>query len=102
MKQYNQQQGMASTGTQVICYADGGCYGNGTEQAKMYGSYQIGGDPIIGTTTREAVELLMNDPETEGIVMIGEIGGNLEAIAARWIKENANKQTSSEPAQGVG
>lgn len=51
----------------------------------------IGGDPIIGTTTREAVELLMNDPETEGIIMIGEIGGNLEAIAARWIKENAKK-----------
>jgi succinyl-CoA synthetase alpha subunit len=51
----------------------------------------IGGDPIIGTTTKEAVELLMNDPETEGIVMIGEIGGNLEAIAARWIKENATK-----------
>jgi succinyl-CoA synthetase alpha subunit len=51
----------------------------------------IGGDPIIGTTTREAVELLMNDPETEGIVMIGEIGGNLEAIAARWIKENNRK-----------
>ena len=51
----------------------------------------IGGDPIIGTTTREAVELLMNDPETEGIVMIGEIGGNLEAIAARWIKENRTK-----------
>ncbi len=51
----------------------------------------IGGDPIIGTTTREAVELLMNDPETEGIVMIGEIGGSLEAIAARWIKENGTK-----------
>jgi succinyl-CoA synthetase alpha subunit len=51
----------------------------------------IGGDPIIGTTTREAVELLMNDPETEGIIMIGEIGGNLEAIAARWIKDNAKK-----------
>ena len=51
----------------------------------------IGGDPIIGTTTKEAVELLMNDPETEGIVMIGEIGGNLEAIAARWIKENPRK-----------
>ena len=51
----------------------------------------IGGDPIIGTTTKEAVELLMNDPETEGIVMIGEIGGNLEAIAARWIKENGTK-----------
>ena len=51
----------------------------------------IGGDPIIGTTTREAVELLMNDPETEGIVMIGEIGGNLEAIAAKWIKENGKK-----------
>jgi succinyl-CoA synthetase alpha subunit len=51
----------------------------------------IGGDPIIGTTTKEAVELLMNDRETEGIVMIGEIGGNLEAIAARWIKENGTK-----------
>ncbi len=51
----------------------------------------IGGDPIIGTTTKEAIELLMNDPETEGIVMIGEIGGNLEAIAARWIKENGTK-----------
>ncbi|MGM0479567.1 MAG: succinate--CoA ligase subunit alpha [Bacteroidota bacterium] len=51
----------------------------------------IGGDPIIGTTTQEAVEMLMADPETEGIVMIGEIGGNLEANAARWIKENGNK-----------
>jgi len=51
----------------------------------------IGGDPIIGTTTQEAVELLMNDPATEGIVMIGEIGGNLEAKAARWIKDNARK-----------
>ncbi|GAA4401290.1 succinate--CoA ligase subunit alpha [Nibrella viscosa] len=50
----------------------------------------IGGDPIIGTTTREAVELLMNDSETEGIVMIGEIGGGMEAEAARWIKENGN------------
>lgn len=52
----------------------------------------IGGDPIIGTTTKEAVELLMNDPETEAIVMIGEIGGELEADAARWIKENGNKK----------
>jgi succinyl-CoA synthetase alpha subunit len=51
----------------------------------------IGGDPIIGTTTREAVELLMNDPETDGIVMIGEIGGNMEAEAAKWIKENGSK-----------
>jgi len=51
----------------------------------------IGGDPIIGTTTKEAVELLMNDPETDGIVMIGEIGGNLEALAAKWIKENGTK-----------
>ncbi|MFI5193594.1 MAG: succinate--CoA ligase subunit alpha [Chitinophagales bacterium] len=51
----------------------------------------IGGDPIIGTTTREAVELLMNDPETEGIVMIGEIGGNMEAEAARWVKANNRK-----------
>ena len=51
----------------------------------------IGGDPIIGTTTREAVELLMNDPDTEGIVMIGEIGGSMEVEAARWIKENGTK-----------
>lgn len=51
----------------------------------------IGGDPIIGTTTKEAVELLMNDPETEGIIMIGEIGGGMEAEAARWIKDNATK-----------
>jgi len=51
----------------------------------------IGGDPIIGTTTKEAVELFMNDPETEGIVMIGEIGGGMEAEAARWIKENNRK-----------
>jgi succinyl-CoA synthetase alpha subunit len=52
----------------------------------------IGGDPIIGTTTKEAVELFMNDPETKGIVMIGEIGGSLEAEAARWIKESGNKK----------
>lgn len=51
----------------------------------------IGGDPIIGTTTKEAVELLMNDPETEGIIMIGEIGGNMEADAANWIKEHGTK-----------
>lgn len=51
----------------------------------------IGGDPIIGTTTKEAVEMFMNDRETEGIVMIGEIGGNMEAEAARWIKENNKK-----------
>ena len=51
----------------------------------------IGGDPIIGTTTKEAVELLMADPETDGIVMIGEIGGNLEAKAARWVKEHGTK-----------
>jgi len=51
----------------------------------------IGGDPIIGTTTKEAIELLMNDKDTEGIVMIGEIGGSLEAVAARWIKENGTK-----------
>ena len=51
----------------------------------------IGGDPIIGTTTKEAVQLLMADDETEGIVMIGEIGGNLEAEAAAWIKENGTK-----------
>lgn len=52
----------------------------------------IGGDPIIGTPTKDAVELLMNDPETKGIVMIGEIGGNYEPVAARWIKENGNKK----------
>ncbi|MEJ7737298.1 MAG: succinate--CoA ligase subunit alpha [Chitinophagaceae bacterium] len=51
----------------------------------------IGGDPIIGTPTKEAVELLMNDPETEGIVMIGEIGGSMEADAANWIRENGSK-----------
>jgi succinyl-CoA synthetase alpha subunit len=51
----------------------------------------IGGDPIIGTTTKEAVELFMNDKETDGIVMIGEIGGSMEAEAARWIKENSRK-----------
>ena len=51
----------------------------------------IGGDPIIGTTTKEAVELLMNDPETDGIIMIGEIGGNMEAEAAEWIKANGTK-----------
>jgi succinyl-CoA synthetase alpha subunit len=52
----------------------------------------IGGDPIIGTPTKDAVELLMNDPETKAIVMIGEIGGNYEAEAARWIKANGNKK----------
>ena len=51
----------------------------------------IGGDPIIGTTTKDAVELLMNDPETDGIIMIGEIGGSMEADAAYWIKENGTK-----------
>ncbi|SMO71389.1 succinate--CoA ligase subunit alpha [Solitalea koreensis] len=51
----------------------------------------IGGDPIIGTTTKEAVELLMNDPETDGIIMIGEIGGGMEAEAARWVKEHGTK-----------
>lgn len=52
----------------------------------------IGGDPIIGTTTRDAVEMFMNDPETDGIVMIGEIGGGMEAEAARWIQANGNKK----------
>ena len=51
----------------------------------------IGGDPIIGTPTRDAVELLMNDPETDGIIMIGEIGGSMEAEAAEWIKANKTK-----------
>ena len=52
----------------------------------------IGGDPIIGTTTKDAVELFMNDPETECVVMIGEIGGQLEADAAKWIKATGNKK----------
>jgi len=52
----------------------------------------IGGDPIIGTTTKDAVELFMNDPETKAIVMIGEIGGQLEAEAAKWIKAGGNKK----------
>jgi len=51
----------------------------------------IGGDPIIGTPTKEAVELLMNDPGTDAIIMIGEIGGSMEAEAARWIKDNGTK-----------
>ena len=51
----------------------------------------IGGDPIIGTTTKDAVKLFMNDPDTEGIVMIGEIGGQLEADAAKWIKKHGTK-----------
>jgi succinyl-CoA synthetase alpha subunit len=57
-----------------------------------YEAIGIGGDPIIGTPTKDAVELLMNDPETDAIVMIGEIGGNYEPVAARWIKENGNKK----------
>ena len=52
----------------------------------------IGGDPIIGTPTKDAVELFMNDPETEAIVMIGEIGGGMEAEAARWIQSSGNKK----------
>lgn len=52
----------------------------------------IGGDPIIGTPTKDAVEMLLNDPETDGVVMIGEIGGNYEAVAARWIKESGIKK----------
>src|SRR5210317_1769646 len=52
----------------------------------------IGGDPIIGTTTKEAVEMLMNDEETSCIVMIGEIGGQLEAEAAKWVKVNGNRK----------
>ena len=52
----------------------------------------IGGDPIIGTTTKDAVKLFMNDPETEAIVMIGEIGGQLEAEAAKYVKETGNKK----------
>lgn len=52
----------------------------------------IGGDPIIGTSTKEAIQMFMEDPETEAIVMIGEIGGQYEADAARWIQENGNKK----------
>ena len=52
----------------------------------------IGGDPIIGTTTKDAIELFMNDEETDCIVMIGEIGGQLEADAARWIRQKGNKK----------
>ncbi|MDB9778795.1 succinate--CoA ligase subunit alpha [Flavobacteriaceae bacterium] len=52
----------------------------------------IGGDPIIGTTTKDAVELFINDPETEAIVMIGEIGGQLEAEAAQYVKATGNKK----------
>lgn len=52
----------------------------------------IGGDPIIGTTTKEALELFINDPETEAVVMIGEIGGQLEAEAARWYKSTGSKK----------
>ncbi|KAI9549760.1 hypothetical protein GHT06_004018 [Daphnia sinensis] len=52
----------------------------------------IGGDPIIGTSTKQAVEMLMNDPETDAIIMIGEIGGNYEAEAARWVRETGNKK----------
>ena len=55
----------------------------------------IGGDPIIGTSTKEAVQLFMDDPETEGIVMIGEIGGSMEADAAEWIKEHGTKPVVS-------
>lgn len=51
----------------------------------------IGGDPVIGTTIKEAIQLFMEDPETEGIIMIGEIGGNMEAEAALWVKENGTK-----------
>lgn len=51
----------------------------------------IGGDPIVGTTTKEAVELLMNDPETDGIIMIGEIGGGMEAEAARYVRDHGTK-----------
>ncbi len=55
----------------------------------------IGGDPIIGTTTKDAVQLFMDDPETEGIVMIGEIGGSMEAEAGYWIKEHGTKPVVS-------
>ncbi|MCU0449188.1 MAG: succinate--CoA ligase subunit alpha [Bernardetiaceae bacterium] len=60
----------------------------------------IGGDPIIGTTTKEAVELLMNDPDTDGIVMIGEIGGGMEAEAARWIEAERAAGRANKPVVG--
>jgi succinyl-CoA synthetase alpha subunit len=60
----------------------------GMEQSTCIG---IGGDPIVGTTTKEAVELLMSDPETDGIIMIGEIGGGMEAEAAQYVKEHGTK-----------
>ncbi|MFZ4704820.1 MAG: succinate--CoA ligase subunit alpha [Bacteroidales bacterium] len=65
---------------------------NGLGQTTAIG---IGGDPIIGTTTRDAVELFMNDPATKGIVMIGEIGGSMEADAANWIQEHGTKPVVS-------
>ena len=52
----------------------------------------IGGDPIIGTTTKQAVDMLMNDPETDGIILIGEIGGTYEADAARWVRADGNRK----------
>lgn len=52
----------------------------------------IGGDPIIGTTTKDAIELFMNDDDTDCIVMIGEIGGQLETDAAKWVAKNGNKK----------
>lgn len=52
----------------------------------------IGGDPIVGTSTLDAIKLFMNDSETSGIVMIGEIGGNYEAEASKWIKDNGNQK----------
>ena len=52
----------------------------------------IGGDPIVGTSTLDAIKLFMDDDETEGIVMIGEIGGNYEAEASKWIRDNGNKK----------
>ena len=61
---------------------------NGLGQSTCIG---IGGDPVIGTTTLDAVKLLMEDPETEGIIVIGEIGGSMEAEAALWIKDNGTK-----------
>lgn len=54
-------------------------------------SIGIGGDPIVGTTTKEAVEMLMNDPDTDGIIMIGEIGGSMEADAAKYVQEHGTK-----------
>ena len=80
--------GVISKSGTLTYEAIGQLVSNGLGQTTAIG---IGGDPIIGTTTKDAVELFMNDPETDGLIMIGEIGGQLESDAARWIKKNGTK-----------